>query len=131
MLLAFLVNTEGAGATDRRPASSPRAQPQALNLQLSKAQPLASMRIARTSSIAGTLRRLTKRVNALTSAYNALVTQHNELVSAVSIIGSCLGRQPVTRYAGYWWGIPEIQTSALDFTEPGDPVSVSMTTWNC
>jgi hypothetical protein len=127
----MLVSAEGAGATNRQPAPTHGGESQAMNVQLDKVQPLAPLRLAGSSSVQRAVKRLTKRVNELTSAYNTLVTQHNELVTAVSTLANCIGKQPVTRYAGYWWGTPEIQTSAMDFTEPGDPISAVMMAWKC
>lgn len=109
-------------------ASSQRVPFSALDAQLSRAKPVTAERIPLRLSSKATLRKLIRRVNELTVGYNKLAEAHNSLVTSIE---TCIGKVPVTRYAGYWFGEPEIQTSALDVTIPGDPVSAVMATWNC
>jgi hypothetical protein len=129
-LLGTLALSAAVSSAAQRSAPSDQSiQLQPLGIQLEKARPLAPARIPlRRLSTRTTLKKLIRRVNELTVGYNQLVEAHNRLVSE---IGTCVGKQPVSRYGGYWAGTPEFQTTALDFTEAGDPISVIMATWNC
>lgn len=128
LLLMFAIGTVVSSAAQRRTSSSRRIPLQALSMQLEKAKPLAPTRIPLRLSARATLRKLVKRVNQLTAGYNALVEAHNRLVSEIT---TCFGKQPVTRWSGYWFGEPAFPTSAIDFSEPGDQVSAVMATVNC
>jgi hypothetical protein len=127
--LLLAIGVQVASAAGDASASGQRLPFKALDAQLSEAKPLTAEPIPfRFSSTKATLKKLIRRVNELTVGYNKLAEAHNQLVSSLE---TCIGKVPVTRYAGYWFGDPEIQTSALDVTIPGDQVSAVMATWNC
>ena len=86
-----------------------------------------------------TLQCLNKGINKLRKAFNNLFTAH---VALSTFVTSCLQKTSVTRYGdpngnfGYMWdddgdGTPEFDTTALDFTVPGDPASAQMVVSPC
>ena len=70
---------------------------------------------------------LTKKINKLQSqvgALNAQVQSLNTQVQTLNTDNACIQRASVTQYFGYNYTTPSssFNTTALDFTEPGDPI---------
>ena len=86
-----------------------------------------------------TVKCLNKNINKLRKAFNNLITAHAALSTFVT---TCLQKTPVTRYGdpdstfGYMYdddgdNAQDFDTSALDFTVPGDPASAQMVVSPC
>lgn len=79
-------------------------------------------------SVRRQLRQLAKAHNRLVRSHNRLVGAHNQLARAFY---DCEEIVPVTQYFGYDYNGNIGATTALDFTDPGDPVDEEVVTWIC
>jgi hypothetical protein len=128
-IVAFTLSAvSGAAGSERQPAPDQKIRERSLGIELQRAQRVAPVRISQRLATRRQVRRLTRRLNRLTRAHNSLARAHNSLVDTIA---DCFGRAPVTSYFGYLYGPGAEATSALDFTDPGDPIDALMSTWRC
>jgi hypothetical protein len=127
-LLGVAVSSAAGSGPARQATPDAKMRERSLGVELQKAERVAPARISQRLATRKQVRRLTNRLNRLTRAHNDLARAHNQLVNTVA---NCFGIAPVTQYFGYWYGSSGAEVTALDFTDPGDPVSALMSTWRC
>ena len=104
----------GAGAP-------PAEKPGATSFRRVQPAPVAQASRCKLRCVKRNLKRLVRKHNKLVSTFNALATDYYQ----------CQGTVNVTRYGGYDYNGSIGAATALDFTDPGDPVDRRAVVYTC